>query len=134
MSVRELLTDCFGPFDFAEPDAVFTRERDGVCAAHVAVYRRELSDGVVVAGVAQVCTAEAFRRHGLATLLVTEAELWARLQRIPFAVLFCGIPAFYERIGYRTVTNLPAPDLVMVKELTADRWPARPLELNGEPW
>lgn len=81
-------------------------EIDGRIAAHVRVFARHmLIRGVPLraGGIGSVASAPDFRGLGLPSALLHDAiDLMAR-DKMPISFLFTGIPAFYERHGWRTV-------------------------------
>lgn len=81
-------------------------EIDGRIAAHVRVFARSmLVRGVPVraGGIGSVASAPGARGLGLPSALLHDAiDVMAR-DNMPISFLFTGIPAFYERLGWRIV-------------------------------
>ncbi len=79
---------------------------DGRIAAHVRIFsRRMLVRGVPVAagGIGSVASRPAARGLGLPTALLHDAIDVMERDGMPVSFLFTGIPAFYERLGWRIV-------------------------------
>ncbi|MHB8376577.1 MAG: GNAT family N-acetyltransferase [Dehalococcoidia bacterium] len=79
---------------------------DGAIAAYVRIFaRRMLVRGAPVAagGIGSVATRPDARGNGIATALLEDAITQMRREGVAVSYLFTGIPAFYERLGYRIV-------------------------------
>jgi predicted N-acetyltransferase YhbS len=84
--------------------------RVAVCDGRIAGYARIFSRTMLVRGVplaaggiGSVATHPDARSSGIATLLLRDAIERMRSQGMQVSFLFTGIPAFYERLGYRLV-------------------------------
>ena len=85
------------------PDRVFFIEADGVAVSHACVIDRPILIGgtAVRAGeIALVGTVEERREQGFGRAIIEHALGYMGRRRYPLAFLF-GIPAFYERFGFR---------------------------------
>lgn len=79
---------------------------DGHVAGYVRIFARTmLVRGVPLAagGIGSVATHPDARHAGTATALMRDAIEQMRREGMALSFLFTGIPAFYERLGYRTV-------------------------------
>ncbi len=79
---------------------------DGRVAGYVRIFARTmLVRGVPLAagGIGSVATHADARHSGIATALMRDAIEQLRREGMTISFLFTGIPAFYERLGYRTV-------------------------------
>ncbi len=79
---------------------------DGAIAGYVRIFaRRMLVRGAPVAagGIGSVATRPDARGNGIATALLRDAIAQMRREGMAVSFLFTGIPAFYERLGYRVV-------------------------------
>ena len=82
----------------------FIKEKDNQIISHVAALKcRVLIDNqwYVLAALHAVCT-EKFRGQKLASSLIKEAVIWAKLNS-DFQILFTEIPSFYEKFGFTCV-------------------------------
>lgn len=80
--------------------------RDGDVRGYVRIFARTMMvAGVPVAagGIGSVATVAAARRRGVASALMVDAITQMRREGMSVSFLFTGIPAFYERFGYRIV-------------------------------
>lgn len=87
-------------------------EVDGRVLAHVRIFaRRMLVRGVPVdaGGIGSVASDPDARGLGLPSALLRDAIGVMQADRTPVAFLFTGIPAFYERVGFRIIRQ-PAFD------------------------
>ncbi len=85
------------------PDRVFFIEEDGIAVSHACVIDRPILIGgtAVTAGeIALVGTLEERREEGLGRAIIGHLLGYMGRRRYPMAFLF-GIPAFYERFGFR---------------------------------
>lgn len=81
-------------------------DRDGRVLAHTRIFPRTmLVRGVPVAagGIGSVASLPEVRGDGLASAVVEDAVAQMRREGMGIGYLFTGIPAFYERGGWRTV-------------------------------
>jgi predicted N-acetyltransferase YhbS len=81
-------------------------EVDGEIAAHVRIFsRRMLIRGVPVraGGIGSVASAPAARGLGLPSALLNDCIDLMMRERTAVSFLYTGIPAFYERLGWRIV-------------------------------
>jgi len=78
------------------------REGDEVCTACAILTREFLVDGTRVKGglIGSVATGEEWRRHGLATRVLVEAEAALQVEGCAFALLWAEQPEFYLKRGY----------------------------------
>ena len=86
------------------PRHVRVAEVDGVIAAHVRIFaRRMLVRGVPVrvGGIGSVASAPDARGLGLPSALLNDCIDMMTREEMALSFLFTGIPAFYERIGYK---------------------------------
>jgi len=113
--------------DQTERDSTFrwrharVAELDGRIVAHVRIFARAmLIRGVPVgaAGIGSVATLPAYEGSGYATALLHDALHEAHRRGAAIAYLFTGIPAYYERIGFRIVEqpgfNARAPEAAAI--------------------
>lgn len=110
---------------------------DGRLLGYVRIFaRRMLVRGVAVpaGGIGSVATAPDARGNGIATALLRDAIEVMRGEGMRVSFLFTGIPAFYERLGYRVVRQpyIEAPAAAVrrrpsrvaeIRALTADDVP-----------
>ena len=93
-------------------------EIDGRIAAHVRIFsRRMLIRGIPVraGGIGSVASMPDARGLGLPSALLHDAiDVMAR-DNMPVSFLFTGIPAFYERLGWRIV-HQPSLDVAVARE------------------
>jgi predicted N-acetyltransferase YhbS len=143
-AIYDLLERCFpeAPRSLfvrqTEHDATFrlrngrVAEIDGRVAGYVRIFARTmLVRGVPVraGGIGSVATYPDARAGGIATALLRDALEEMRRDGMALSFLFTGIPAFYERLGYRIVLQpsvgvdaaeaaaLPSPSLYAVRPL-----------------
>jgi predicted N-acetyltransferase YhbS len=86
-------------------------ERSGIGGATVIFRRcvRTRAGKKMAGGIGAVATHPAFRNRGLASAAIRTCEEILRAEGYPFAILFCSIVPFYERLGWRVVPDQVAP-------------------------
>lgn len=76
------------------------------------IFRRRIwttSGYMRLGGIGAVATHPAFRNRGLAAAAIAACEERLRLEGYPVAVLFCSITPFYQRLGWRIVSDEGPP-------------------------
>lgn len=82
-------------------------ERNGQIVSHAALWPRTLLvDGVPLkaAVIVLVATAHGHRRQGLADTLMRDLQQRMIGEHFDLGILWTGVPAFYEQLGWHTVT------------------------------
>ena len=117
-AIYDLLDVAFGDaprrlfVDQTEGDSTFRLRdariavEDGKVLAHVRVFRRRMTlrgTRVRAGGIGSVASAPEARGRGLPTHLLRDAVAEMRRDGVALSFLFTGIPAFYERLGWRIV-------------------------------
>lgn len=78
----------------------------GRCVGYVRIFARTMlvrGEPVAAGGIGSVATHPDARGSGIATALLQDAIAQMRREGMAVSFLFTGIPAFYERLGYRIV-------------------------------
>lgn len=139
MTREELLEECFGRSDFPTPLRIVQMkdENTGDVMSNVDVYLRrvlvkfprsaaaigEASTTLMVAGIAQVCTAPEHRGKGFARALVRRAHTEMKEHHpVKFAALF-GLLDVYGSSGYFHPDGAEHPHFLVCR-LTDEDWPA----------
>jgi predicted acetyltransferase len=89
-------------------------DADGAIAAHVAVHEKRLvrpnGDVEMYTGIAEVFTAERFRKRGLVKRLLAYVHTHYAAQGFQWSILMAGSSAYYVSSGYISVENVQAFD------------------------
>jgi len=94
---------------------------DGSVVAYVHIFARTMlvrGEPVPAGGIGSVATHPAARSHGLATALLEDAIAQMRRDGMRLSFLFTGIPAFYERLGFRVVRE---PEFALCRAAILER-------------
>jgi GNAT superfamily N-acetyltransferase len=88
-----------------EHSRLFLKEEKGEILSHVGCLEYPmLIEGRLckVCALHAICTKAAHRNQGLASGLIQDALKWAK-ERYEFAILFTGIPQFYEKLSFHCI-------------------------------
>ena len=115
-------------------DAIaITANADEVIASAAVIFRRAVwtpSGPALLGGIGAVATLPEMRCRGLATALLAECEAFLASEGYELAVLFCSIPPFYERQGWRPVVE---PELRLPASADVSGWDLRCINMNSIP-
>lgn len=138
-SVLDLRHECFP--NLTVDDVGFVEERNGepvgYCGVVVVPVTLRGVDGsdtrVTLGGLSGLCVDPDWRGVGIGSRLVTQAEAWIA-ETFPFAALFTGTPAFYERLGYEARSCAPAFSTSFMVKSFSYPWLPDTLAVLEEPW
>jgi len=162
VAIRRLLCECF-PADVdtfsvtrhwngCAPAYSVVCTSGGVVLGHIGVVLREILCGGVpmtVAGVGNVAVSPEKRGTGLSQRLESAAMQEAHRRRVSFAILFCvpQLERLYSSMGWTThvasvvlqdaqgrPAAIPDKNIMMVKQLGPEPFPAGDVDLQGRDW
>lgn len=105
---------------------------DGRVAGYVRIFARRMraaNDIIAAGGIGSVATHPDAQHRGVATALLEDAIAQMQRERMAVSFLFTGIPGFYERVGYRIVSQ---PEITVARRqlgtLPSAGYTIRPLD------